>query len=160
MTISNENKKYLVYLAKYLGVALISGSVVHIGTLSTGFTRYAVLLVIGVILMLFGNISEAKQIGIKINSKFLLIIVSLAIATGFMSGGVQHYLDNPVYAGYLLAIGAVVAYITFFLKDKIAIRKKDIFVVVFIALGILFVSNFLMHDVVPHGHSDNNTHVE
>ena len=28
-----ENKKYVIYLAKYLGVALISGSVVHIGTL-------------------------------------------------------------------------------------------------------------------------------
>ncbi len=152
------NKKYLVYLAKYLGVALISGSVVHIGTLSTGIIRYAILMVIGVVLMLIGHISEAKQIGIKINLKFLLIIASLSIATGFLSGGVQHYLDNPVYAGYLLAIGAVVAYATFFLKDKISIKKRDIFVVITIALGILFVSNFLMHDFVEHGHSDTKTH--
>jgi len=150
---SQENKKYLVYLAKYLGVALISGSVVHIGTLnSSGATRYAILMIVGVVLMLIGNISEAKQIGVKINSKFLLIIVSLSIATGFLSGGVQHYLDNPVYAGYLLAIGVVVAYITFFLKDGITIKTKDVFIVILIAITILFVSYFLMSEMIPHSH--------
>jgi len=160
MEISLENKKYLVYLAKYLGVALISGSVVHIGTLSGGITRYAVLMVIGVILMLLGNIAEAKQTGVKINLKFLLIIASLSVATGFLSGGVQHYLDNPVYAGYLLAIGVVVAYVAFFFKDHTTIKKRDFFVVVLVALGILFASNFLTHNFVPHGHSDTNTHRE
>ncbi len=155
---SYENRKYLVYLAKYLGVGLISGSAVHIGTLDAGIARYGILMIVGVFLMLLGNISEAKQIGEKINAKFLLIVISLSVSTGFLSGGVQHYLDNPVYAGYLLAIGAVVAYVTFFLKDQITIKKRDIFVVILVALAILFVSNFLMHDFVPHGQSDTHKH--
>ena len=40
MEMTLENKKFLVYIAKYLGVRLISGSVVHFGTLETGGTRY------------------------------------------------------------------------------------------------------------------------
>ena len=107
MKITQDNKNYLVYIAKYLGVALISGSVVHIGTLQNGVMRYIVLMGIGMVLMMLGNIVEAKQLGNKINTKFLMVITGLSLATGFLSGGVQHYLDNPIYAGYLLAIGGV-----------------------------------------------------
>ena len=146
MKITHENKNYLIYISKYLGVALIAGSVVHIGTLDNGTERYIILMIIGMLLMMFGNISEAKQIGTKINANFLLVITSLSIATGFLSGGVQHYLDNPVYAGYLLAIGLLVTYVAFFLKDKVVLKTRDILIVFIVSLSILFLSNTVLHN--------------
>lgn len=138
--ISIENKKYSIYLLKYLGVALIAGSVVHVGTLQTGATRYIVLGCIGLVLMLVGNILEAKLHGEKINLKYLTVITGLSLATGFFSGGIQHYLDNPGYAGYLLAIGLLFSYITFFLRDKIKLLPKNITLIIIISLAIIAVS--------------------
>ncbi len=115
---NQENKNFLIYVAKYIGVALISGSVVPIGTLQNGTTRYIVLIIIGLALMLYGNLKEAKNAGEKIGMSYLLIITALSFATGFLSGGIQHYLDNPVYAGWLLGIGAIGTYVMFFYATR------------------------------------------
>ena len=141
--ISIENKKYITYLLKYLGVALIAGSVVHVGTLQSGATRYAVLGIIGLVLMLAGNIFEAKQNGEKINLRYLIVITGLSLATGFFSGGIQHYLDNPGYAGYLLAIGLFFSYIAFFMRDKIKLYVKHILFVTIISAAIIAFSSSL-----------------
>lgn len=137
---SLENKKYIVYLLKYLGVALIAGSVVHVGTLDNGTTRYIILGIIGLVLMVVGNILEAKQNGDQINFKYLMIITGLSLATGFFSGGIQHYFDNPVYAGYLLAIGLLCSYIIFFLRDKIQLYVRNIAIVTCVSVAIIVVS--------------------
>ena len=158
MKIAQENKNYLIYIAKYLGVALISGSVVHIGTLEGGELRYFVLMIIGLFLMMLGNISEAKQLGDKINTKFLLVITGLSLATGFLSGGVQHYLDNPVYAGWLLAIGVVITYITFFMKEKFSLKFKNVLLVTLLGITILFLSNFVINKYTEIGHSGTESH--
>jgi uncharacterized membrane protein len=112
MKLNTEHNAFFTYIAKYLGVALIAGSVVHIGTLQNGVTRYVVLIAIGLILTILGNLKEAKEHGQKINLNYFLIITGLSFATGFLSGGIQHYLDNPSYAGVLLGIGIVITYIT------------------------------------------------
>lgn len=147
-----ENKEFLIYIAKYLGVALIAGSVVHIGTLDNGTTRYFVLALIGLVLMLAGNIAEAKQTNQKINLKFFLSIIALSFATGFLSGGVQHYLDNPPYASYLLSIGLLVAYIAFFMKDKVSLTGKNVAVVSVISLLLLFSSQFITAEFLESFH--------
>lgn len=141
--ISNENKKYIIYLLKYLGVALIAGSVVHVGTLQNGTTRYVVLGIIGLAFMLIGNILEAKQNGEQVNFKYLMVITGLSLATGFFSGGIQHYLDNPGYAGYLLATGLFFSYITFFMRDKIKMYLKCIIIVAILSGMILIGSSFV-----------------
>lgn len=153
MKITFENKKYLIHVCKYLGVALIAGSVVHVGTLDSGAVRYSLLGVVGLILMMIGNVSEAKQEGNKIDANYLLILTGLSVATGFMSGGIQHYLDNPVYAGYLLAIGLFVSYITFFLKDKIKLDTKSVIIVFVFSINLILVSNFVIKDLASNTHS-------
>lgn len=140
---STENKKYIVYLLKYLGVALIAGSVVHVGTLQNGTTRYVVLGIIGLVCMLAGNILEAKQNCEQINLKYIMVITGLSLATGFFSGGIQHYMDNPGYAGYLLATGLFFSYITFFMRDKIKLYYKYIVVVAIMAGLIVFGSSLI-----------------
>ena len=126
MKLNAEHNAFLTYISKYLGVALIAGSVVHIGTLQNGVTRYVVLILIGLILTVLGNIKEAKEHGQKINLNYFPIITGLSFATGFLSGGIQHYLDNPSYAGILLGLGLIITYITFFLKDRFKIKKKNL----------------------------------
>jgi predicted PurR-regulated permease PerM len=147
MQISTENKHFLTYIGKYLGVALIAGSVVHIGTLQNGFTRYVVLAIIGLVLMMVGNILEAKQNGQKINLNYLLIITGLSFATGFLSGGIQHYLDNPIYAGWLLSIGIFVSYLTYFWKDKLVLKPRNIAIVFIFSVALLLLSNFVIKDL-------------
>lgn len=155
--ISTENKKYIIYLLKYLGVALIAGSVVHVGTLQNGAMRYAVLGLIGLAFMLAGNIFEAKINGEKINFKYLMVITGLSLATGFFSGGIQHYLDNPSYAGYLLAIGLFFSYITFFMRDKIKIYSKYILFITIISGIIAIGSYFVRPSTVTDHHGEVST---
>lgn len=150
--ISTENKKYAVYLLKYLGVALIAGSVVHVGTLQNGMVRYLILGVAGLAFMVIGNILEAKQNGEQINLKYLATITGLSLATGFFSGGIQHYLDNPVYAGYLLAIGLFFSYITFFVRDGIKMLFRNVLVVAIVAVVIVVISSSVTPSLVADHH--------
>ena len=148
MDTNKSHYAFFTYIAKYLGVALIAGSVVHIGTLQNGVTRYVVLIGIGLILTILGNIKEAKEHGQKINLNYFLIITGLSFATGFLSGGIQHYLDNPSYAGILLGIGIIITYVTFFLKDKFKIEKKNLAVVVILAILFMLFSHYVMDNTL------------
>lgn len=148
MDINKSHYAFFTYIAKYLGVALIAGSVVHIGTLQNGVTRYVVLIGIGLILTIIGNIKEAKEHGQKINLNYFLIITGLSFATGFLSGGIQHYLDNPSYAGILLGLGMIITYVTFFLKDKFKIEKKNLAVVVILAILFMLFSHYVMDNTL------------
>lgn len=148
MDINKSHYAFFTYIAKYLGVALIAGSVVHIGTLQNGVTRYVVLIGTGLILTIIGNIKEAKEHGQKINLNYFLIITGLSFATGFLSGGIQHYLDNPSYAGILLGIGIIITYVTFFLKDKFKIEKKNLAVVVILAILFMLFSHYVMDNTL------------
>jgi hypothetical protein len=148
MEINKSHDAFFAYIAKYLGVALIAGSVVHIGTLQNGVTRYVVLIGIGLVLTILGNLKEAKEHGQKINLNYFLIITGLSFATGFLSGGVQHYIDNPSYAGILLGIGMIVTYITFFLKDKLKIDKKNLAIVVILAILFMLLSHYVVDNAL------------
>lgn len=148
MDINKSHYAFFTYIAKYLGVALIAGSVVHIGTLQNGVTRYVVLIGIGLILTIIGNIKEAKEHGQKINLNYFLIITGLSFATGFLSGGIQHYLDNPSYAGILLGLGMIITYITFFLKDRFKIEKRNLAVVVIFAILFMLFSHYVMDNTL------------
>jgi hypothetical protein len=152
MNISTDNKSFLIYIGKYLGVALIAGSVVHIGTLENAFFRYILLGVIGLFLMVLCSILEERQKGQDINLRFLSVIIGLSFATGFLSGGVQHYLDNPLYAGFLLSVGFFVAYITYFWNENLTLKKKNVFIVLVISLLFLYFSNFILVDVADDFH--------
>lgn len=148
MEINKSHNAFFTYIAKYLGVALIAGSVVHIGTLQNGVTRYVVLIGIGLILTIIGNIKEAKEHGQKINLNYFLIITGLSFATGFLSGGIQHYLDNPSYAGILLGLGIIITYVTFFLKDRFKIEKRNLAFVVILAILFMLFSHYVMDNTL------------
>jgi hypothetical protein len=144
-------KKFIIYLTSYLGVALIGGSIVHVGTFDAHNIRYAILGIVGLVLMIMGSVFEAKSNQEVLSLKYFGIVTALAIATGFLSGGIQHYLDDPIYAGYLLAIGIVVSYVTFGSKYNLPTTRRGLLTVIVLAALIIFVSNTITHEIIPHG---------
>ena len=107
-----------------------------------------VLIGIGLIFTIIGNIKEAKEHGQKINLNYFLIITGLSFATGFLSGGIQHYLDNPSYAGILLGLGMIITYVTFFLKDRFKIEKRNLAVVIILAILFMLFSHYVMDNTL------------
>lgn len=154
---TESSKKFIIYLTSYLGVALIGGSIVHVGAFDDHSTRYVILGIIGLVLMIIGSVFEAQTNKEALSIKYFAIVTALAVATGFLSGGIQHYLDDPIYAGYLLAIGLVVAYVTFAGKYNLPTSKRGLLAVTATALAIVLISNTILHDAVPHG-GDTHQH--
>lgn len=160
MKLTTEHNAFFTYIAKYLGIALIAGSVVHIGTLQNGVARYIILIIIGLIMTLIGNLKEAKEHGQKINIYYFLTITGLSFATGFLSGGIQHYIDNPSYAGLLMGIGIIITYVTFFLKDKLKLQKKNIVLVIILAVVFVLFSHFIMDNALLGSNHHRNESVQ
>jgi len=150
---TDNSKKFIIYLTSYLGVALIGGSIVHIGAFDSHSTRYVILGIIGLVLMITGSVFEAQTNKEALSIKYFGIVTALAIATGFLSGGIQHYLDDPIYAGYLLAIGLVVAYVTFGSKYNLPTTTRGLVTVLALGVLIVFASNTILHETDPHGGS-------
>ena len=117
-------KAFTSHVLRYVGVGLISGSIVHIGTLGGAVTQYLVLVTLGITAFIVGTILEKERGAITLN--FIIISVLLSIGVGMVSGGTQHYLDGPVYASFLLPLGLLLGYIMFILREdkkEFKIRK-------------------------------------
>ncbi len=164
MKFSKNTELFLIYISKYLGVALIAGSAVHMGTMDHGnLAWYIVLACIGLMLMTTSTIFEAKNNRQKIDVRYVGLVTALSLATGFLSGGIQHYFDNPLYAGMLLAIGVIVAYVTFFLKDGLPLKTRNVFIVFLLscAIGVLsftLVNPYAVHIDFAHHDSMSTMH--
>ncbi len=134
--IETVEKAFTSHLLRYVGIGLISGSIVHIGTLGGGVTRYAVLITLGVTAFVAGTILE-KGRG-AITPSFIIISVLLSIGVGMVSGGTQHYLDGPVYASFLLPLGLLLGYLMFVLREDKKELKLQKVVIASISALLLF----------------------
>ncbi len=123
---SSPEKSFASHMLRYVGVGLISGSIVHAGTLGGNVTQYVALIVLGVIAFIYGTYLEYDNRIDKKFVSFILISVVISIGTGMVSGGTQHYLDGPVFASIILPIGLLVAYIAYLYRDygnKMSIKR-------------------------------------
>ncbi len=131
---------FLSHILRYVGVGLISGSVVHAGTLGGGSLQYIVLIVLGVIAFVIGTVMEETKKSERSLLKYVLISVILSLGVGMVSGGTQHYLDGPVYASFLIPIGLGVGYLAFIFRDytsKVNL-KRIVGIVLFAAVSFGF----------------------
>ncbi|WP_295821277.1 hypothetical protein [uncultured Deinococcus sp.] len=48
---------------------------------------------------------------------FLLVSFVLSVGMGMMTGGVQHYLDNPAYSSVLIPVGLILAVLAFLSRE-------------------------------------------
>jgi hypothetical protein len=136
MTLHNPNKTidtpleiikpYLAYIAMFVGMGLISGSIVHA---DQAFERSIILMTVGVFLFSVG--SYIQEVVYKTNNietegvlKYILYSLMLAMGIGMISGSTQHFYDTPVYASYLLPIGTFLSSLGFTLRNNYALSRK------------------------------------
>lgn len=140
---------YLSHILRYVGVGLISGSVVHAGTLGGDSLKYIVLILLGVIAFVVGTILEERKKTDRSLLKYVLISVILSLGVGMVSGGAQHYLDGPVYASFLVPIGLGVGYLAFLFRDyKSEVTSKRIIGIV-IFTGVFFGALYGIAHYIP-----------
>jgi hypothetical protein len=108
---------YIVHICKYLGIALVSGSIVHAGTLGGSNLKYMAFIAIGIALTVFGSYLEYAVKNIAVSAKLLLLTIALSFGTGMLSGGIQHFADNPAYGSMLLSLGAIITFLSMAYKD-------------------------------------------
>ncbi len=114
--------EFAIHLCKYLGVGLLSGSMVHAATLGGSSTKYIGLVIAGLLLMLLGNYLEyraAHAHSHKMNVQWVLLSIALALGTGMLSGSIQHYFDEPKVGAALFSAGLLLAFFAFAFKDYV-----------------------------------------
>ena len=158
---SIPEKSFASHILRYVGVGLISGSIVHAGTLGGDITQYVVLIALGVIVFTVGTYLENEN---KIDKKFgsfILISVIVSIGTGMVSGGAQHYLDGPVFASIILPIGLLTAYVAYLCRDfRNIISTKRVVAAILLTslLGVgLYTTAHQVSDLKEH-HSSEEGH--
>jgi len=120
-------RAFLAHTAQYIGIAMVSGSVVHASTLGGDPIKYAMLIAVGTLIYCMKFLIEA---GFRVDrrlAKYLAISTVVSLGTGMMSGSVQHFVDGPRAGAVLASLGVVVAYISFcFREDRRALNSKSV----------------------------------
>lgn len=130
---------YISYVSLFLGMGLISGSIVH---MPVSPTRYTMIMMVGV--LLFGFASFVNELKNQADLSKAAVLRSLAfslllsIGIGMMSGGVQHFSDNVEYATALIPVGFGVSLFSFVLKHqvKLSAKKSYLLIILFVAMVI------------------------
>ncbi|MFZ5814349.1 MAG: hypothetical protein ACOY93_03495 [Bacillota bacterium] len=146
---------YLSYLALFLGMGLISGSIVH---MPIDPIRYSLLMIIGAIM--FGVASVINDMAAAANRtaggmiRSVLGALLLSVGIGMVSGGIQHFTDIPEYAPTLIPLGLAVSLVAFIIKQQIRLSVKRIYAVGLLLLLITFPLKLSLE------HAASNTTVE
>lgn len=127
-------RSFTAHLAQYIGIGLISGSVVHASTLGGSSLKYGALIGLGMLIYCMKYIIESRFRLDRHLLRFLGVSTIVSLGTGMLSGSAQHFVDGP-YAGAILAsAGVVVAYIAFCIReDRRALTRRSVAAV--LALG-------------------------
>lgn len=133
------HESFFSHMSRYVGVGLISGSVVHAGTLGGSSSKYITLIILGAFLFSLGTLIQHK--GEKINKllSYIFISVIISFGTGMVSGATQHYLDSPAFGAVLLSLGLLIAYISFtWQESRQNFTLKRILLAILVTFGIWF----------------------
>ena len=158
---NTREQSFLSHMLRYCGVGLISGSIVHAGTLGGSVFKYVILIICGMIAFAIGNLIEHKNVQNKELLIFIAISTVVSIGTGMVSGGVQHYLDNPIFGAGIITLGLIISYISFTYRDfKNTFSIKYTFLVTLISIIVGLVLYFIGMTLskTSHGHNESVPH--
>jgi len=131
-------RAFLAHAAQYVGIAMVSGSVVHASTLGGSSIKYGAMILAGTLVYCMKFLIEA---GFRVDrrlAKFLAISTVVSLGTGMMSGSAQHFLDGPRAGAVLASVGVVVAYLSFCLREDRRALNRQSMIGVFLVGGVLF----------------------
>lgn len=152
---------YLVYIGLFIGTGFLSGSIVHY---PMNPARFTVIGIIGALIFTTSSTVNEKYFN-KQNFqkegllKIIIFSLILSLGIGMISGAVQHFDEEPLYASYLIPLGLLVSLIGYILKNDIRFSVKKFAVlgtVLLIALAVLgFSLRSLAHEIGPsHSHEE------
>lgn len=156
---------YLSYVGFFLGIGLVSGSVVHF---PGDPARYAVIGTVGILLFVASSLVD--EVLIKKRRlhddgliRVILSSVVLSVGIGMVSGSIQHFSDTPKYAATLIPVGIAVSLLGFLLKTQAAwsralvVHVLGLLLVICLPLGI-GLRMLATEGALPHAHADDHRH--
>lgn len=153
---------YITYLMYFLGVGFLSGAIVHY---PVNPSLYGVIGAAGAIIFTIASIltewitnkRHLLQEGVL---KIVLYSLILSIGLGMISGGIQHFVDFPVYASYLVPAGFVISLLGYVLNKEIKLDTQYKLILVaklaLIAIPLFFILNFYAKGMTPTEHNDSH----
>lgn len=162
--IKNITIPWLVYITYFLGVAFISGSIVHF-PLNPRF--YSIIAAIGISIFIFGAVMENRlKEQDSTSSSWVYVVISsliLSLGIGMLSGGIQHFVEVPSLAQVIIPLGVVLSIVGFVLKAKKATTVKEwqfvVVKIIVLTLPIYFLTHNLA-DSINHSGEDHHGHAE
>ncbi len=143
-------RSFAAHLAQYIGIGLISGSVVHGGTLGGSSLKYGALIGLGVLIYCMKFLIESRFRVDRQLLRFLGISTFVSLGTGMLSGSVQHFLDGPHAGAVLASAGVVIAYVAFCVgEDRRALTRRSVSMVLLLG-GTLFAFLWTIAGLVGH----------
>ncbi|ACO47525.1 hypothetical protein DEDE109153_16335 [Deinococcus deserti] len=118
---------FVAYFLMLASTSFIAGGIVHLG-LGENTTFYMALAAVGVVCFTAGNylqeyVIRKNERGTALG-KFLLVSFVLSVGIGMMTGGVQHFLDNPPYSTILIPSGLLLAVTAFAMREGLTLGRK------------------------------------
>lgn len=118
---------FIAYFLMLASTSFIAGGIVHLG-MGENTTFYMALAAVGVVCFTAGNylqeyVIRKNERGTRLG-KFLLVSFVLSLGMGMMTGGVQHFLDNPPYSTILIPAGLLLAVSAFAMREGLTLGRK------------------------------------
>lgn len=158
------HQAFLSHLLRYVGIGLVSGSIVHASTLGGNGYKYIAFVAVGICLFTFGTYLEtrAQSTVVKI-LPYLVISVIVSIGTGMVSGGTQHFSDGPFAGAVLIPVGCCIAYLSFAYRDyKNSLTYKKVFVALCLSIiayaGLHSLALYMEENPSHHESGDETAH--
>ena len=148
---------YSAEVLRYVGVAFLSGSIVHAGTLGGNSAWYVGVFCVGIVLFIAGTyLSTAAA---ELHPKHIALAVCFSIGIGMLSGGLQHFFEGPVFAAAVIPLGVVLSYFSFRARVQTPDRKEIVALIMcsLVLFGVLtlYARNL---EALPHGHGEASHH--
>ena len=149
-------RSFSAHLAQYIGIGLISGSVVHASTLGGSSLKYGALIGLGMLIYCMKFIIEARFRIDRQLLRFLGVSTIVSLGTGMLSGSAQHFLDGPRAGAILASTGVVIAYVAFCVReDRRALTRRSVAGVLVLG-GALFATLWVVAGLL--GGADHGGH--
>lgn len=155
---------YIVYLMLFLGVGFLSGAIVHY---PVNPVLYGTIGAVGAIIFTLATIinewiTNKRHILQEGVIKIIFFSLILSIGLGMISGGIQHFIDFPVYASYLVPLGFVVSLIGYVLSKEIKLDTQHKLILIaklsLISIPLFFILNYVSQNITPMPHDDGHGH--
>lgn len=118
---------YSVYLMYFLGIGFLGGAIVHF---PVNPNLYGAIGAVGAIIFTIAStlnewITNRRHVLHEGVFKIILYSLVLSIGLGMISGGIQHFVDFPIYASYLVPIGFIISLTGYVMSKELKLDRNQ-----------------------------------